>query len=81
VAKDVYITASEIGEYVYCQRAWWLKTQSLREENTLMSEGIMKHQALADFLENFSLAKKLFYILLLVLIVLITLIFLFNNLI
>lgn len=42
-----YISASEIGEYAYCSRAWWLvhvcdlpRTGGLQERNA----GVLRHQ-------------------------------------
>jgi hypothetical protein len=41
------IRASEIGEYVFCHRAWWLHqiqgVESINRE--LMSAGVVQHQA------------------------------------
>jgi CRISPR/Cas system-associated exonuclease Cas4 (RecB family) len=31
--KDDFITASEIAEYLYCHRAWWLKLKGFSNEN------------------------------------------------
>ena len=42
-----YITASEIGEYVYCKRAWWLRTQGKMETTPQMVRGSTAHNALA----------------------------------
>lgn len=41
------IRASEIGEYVFCQRAWWLhQVQGVESANReLMSAGVVHHQA------------------------------------
>lgn len=50
VEKD-YIAASEIGEYIYCKRAWWLRLHGLLGENDVMREGTFKHIKLADHLD------------------------------
>ena len=41
------IRASEIGEYVFCHRAWWLhQIQGVESANReLMSAGMLHHQA------------------------------------
>ena len=44
---DRIIRASEIGEYVFCHRAWWLhQIQDIESVNReLMSTGTRHHQA------------------------------------
>lgn len=42
-----YITASEIGEYVYCGRAWWLRRQIIVGPTPQMVRGSNFHNALA----------------------------------
>jgi hypothetical protein len=40
------VTASEIGDYVFCRRAWWLKWMGLAPKNTpQMLEGKRAHEA------------------------------------
>ncbi len=43
------ITASELAEYVYCKRAWWLRLQGLLSENDAMREGQVKHVKLSEW--------------------------------
>lgn len=51
--KD-YITASEVGEYVYCKRAWWLRQQGLLSLPTgVLDEGTRKHDRLHSFIQHF----------------------------
>jgi len=41
---DDYIIASEIAEYVYCNRAWWLRLAGHKNENQeLLSQGSQEH--------------------------------------
>lgn len=39
-----FITASEIAEYLYCNRAWWLKCRGFTNDNTEnLAQGAMGH--------------------------------------
>lgn len=41
------IKASEIGEYLYCKRGWWLMQKGLPLHNDAMQEGSVQHLALS----------------------------------
>jgi CRISPR/Cas system-associated exonuclease Cas4 (RecB family) len=42
------IRASEIAEYLFCKRAWWLRAQGLQSENRKALEaGTAEHEDLA----------------------------------
>jgi len=42
------IRASEIGEYLFCKRAWWLRKQGMKSENRKALEaGTAEHEELA----------------------------------
>lgn len=44
MSHDDYITASEIAEYVYCHRAWWLRLTGYKNENQeALSQGSEEH--------------------------------------
>ncbi len=47
MAKTDYITASEIGDYIYCKRSWWLKTQNRYETTPQVVSGTKSHNALS----------------------------------
>ena len=38
------ITASEVGEYVYCAKAWKLKLDGIRPESPRLEAGIAYHR-------------------------------------
>ena len=44
--KKSIITASEIGEYIYCKRGWWLKDQGLLKTTPVMIQGTAEHSRL-----------------------------------
>jgi CRISPR/Cas system-associated exonuclease Cas4 (RecB family) len=45
---EKYISASEIGEYTYCGRAWWYRRHGARSANlTPLQEGTIAHDQLA----------------------------------
>jgi hypothetical protein len=44
--RKEYITASEIGDFVYCKRGWWLRVQGLLSTNFAMQQGTQAHDNL-----------------------------------
>lgn len=48
--KSNYITASEMGDYVYCKRGWWLRLNGLLPDTQQMTDGIEQHYKLAALL-------------------------------
>jgi hypothetical protein len=55
--NNTTVTASELGEYVFCKRGWWLKRHGQSPTTQRMMEGTNEHQSLANRL--ISLDKKL----------------------
>ena len=44
MSHNDYITASEIAEYVYCNRAWWLRLAGYKNENQeVLDQGSESH--------------------------------------
>ncbi len=60
------ITASEIGDYVYCKRGWWLRSNEKLADTEAMLQGNSKHSALLKDLVQHDRVKILFQIILLV---------------
>ncbi len=54
--SDLYVTASEIGEFVYCKRAWWLRFTGKQAGNPAdLARGTLGHNKLfrkADILQR-----------------------------
>jgi len=61
------ITASEIGQYTYCARAWWLaEIQGLESTNVReMAHGDRAHAAHGDLVAGYHRTRRLAYLLLL----------------
>jgi CRISPR/Cas system-associated exonuclease Cas4 (RecB family) len=65
-----WIKASEIGEYLYCQRAWWLRRElGVRSQNVRELElGQQHHQAHGQLVSRARYARQLAAVLLLLVI-------------
>lgn len=63
--SDRTIRASEIAEYVYCRRAWWLsRVAGYAAENAeLLEEGTAYHRAHGSRTQRALLARRLAYLL------------------
>lgn len=59
--SDKIIRASEIGEYVYCRRAWWLSRVSGRvsQNARVKKRGTVYHEKHGGFVEKAGKAKLL----------------------
>lgn len=45
-----YVTASEIGDFVYCKRGWWLRFHGLLSTTKAMLAGTAGHEKLSTAL-------------------------------
>lgn len=61
--SDSYIRASEIGDYVYCRRAWWLRrVQGYASRNVrALEEGTAHHERHGRTVQHSVYARKLGY--------------------
>ena len=51
--RDDYVTASEIGDYVFCKRGWWLKRNGmLPDTSPVLAAGIQAHETMVKQLLN-----------------------------
>lgn len=46
--QKTYVTASEIGEFIYCKRAWWLRQKGFLETTDAMRRGNSEHNRLGQ---------------------------------
>ncbi len=70
-----FVTASEIGEYVFCKRAWWLKRNNFTKETSQMVAGTRAHNFIARNLEQTHMVKNIAFILIFIGLILVGLLF------
>lgn len=46
------VTASEIGDFVYCKRGWWLRSHDLLPTTETMLAGTEAHEKLSTALQT-----------------------------
>jgi hypothetical protein len=65
--RDEIVRASEIGQYAYCARAWWLgRVQGYRSTNVAaMREGAGRHRSHGRSVAAYRLLQRLATVLLL----------------
>ena len=65
MSEKNWIRASEIGEYMYCRRSWWLKRVVGRESRNIveMKHGEKFHLDHADKVDRTEWTRKIAYIL------------------
>jgi CRISPR/Cas system-associated exonuclease Cas4 (RecB family) len=44
--RTQYISASEVGDFVYCKRGWWLRMKGLLPTTFAMLQGTQKHESM-----------------------------------
>lgn len=71
-----YITASELGEFTYCKRAWWLRKQGLSPTSDEMVQGTLQHDQQFGKVIQLMRLKKLFLIIFITAVVLLLILFL-----
>ena len=61
--RKTIIRASEIGSYIYCNRAWWLKQIDGRESRNIseMQLGTRQHERHAQIVKGAGLLQHLAY--------------------
>lgn len=67
IPSDDFITASEIAEYLYCNRAWWLKLKGFTNGNIEnLAQGTTSHvqysQQVAEVTRSQSLGRRILLI-------------------
>lgn len=61
--KTYYVTVSELGEFVYCERAWWLRQQGRLPAEHSMKIGEEKHATLLKTVNRLHLISRIAWIL------------------
>jgi CRISPR/Cas system-associated exonuclease Cas4 (RecB family) len=66
------IRSSDIGNYLYCRRAWWYRKQGIESENKVeLASGTELHQKHGRQVMAFSINRTLGFILLMIAIVIV----------
>lgn len=74
-----YVTASELGDFVFCKRGWWLRFNGLLRDTPAMAQGTQQHKDLAQTVTSNTSKRKvaLSIILVGILLLLLAILFLF----
>ncbi len=57
---DEYISASEIGNYLFCQRAWWYRLHgAVNSQQDIMDAGTAAHEQLAQEVNSVAFGTRL----------------------
>lgn len=58
--KSTYVKASEIGDFVYCKRGWWLKFNDIHlgDDNDALRLGNLAHSALGRSAKFYRMVKE-----------------------
>ncbi len=57
--RSEYISASEVGDFVYCKRGWWLRSRGLLETTFEMQKGTQAHESLFTSLIRIKLIQQI----------------------
>ena len=57
--RSDYISASEIGDFTYCKRGWWLRMQGLLGNTIAMQQGTEAHDSLFKKIFKLELIRKI----------------------
>jgi hypothetical protein len=67
---NIHVTSSEIGEFVYCPRAWWLRQNRSVITTPQMLRGTATHNRLSFQLDALSVRKIIIAVLILLILIL-----------
>lgn len=72
--SDNWIRASEIGDYLYCRRSWWLKrSRGITSTNVReLAQGSRHHQAHGQMVQQSVWLRRAAYALIFVVVALVT---------
>jgi hypothetical protein len=72
--SDQWIRASDIGDYLYCQRSWWLKrSQGIASQNVReLSRGNRHHQEHGQLVQQSVWLRRAAYLLIFIVVALVT---------
>lgn len=74
--KPDSVTASEIGDYVYCHRGWWLKFHGLTPtDSPIMTKGRLQHTRLFNLTALYAVKQKIIFFLIIALVAMLMLLF------
>ncbi len=59
MANKYYVTASELGEYVYCECCWWEALEGRRIVTAAMEQGTSGHSTLARDVDGLARRQRL----------------------
>jgi CRISPR/Cas system-associated exonuclease Cas4 (RecB family) len=58
--SDEFISASEIGEYLFCQRAWWYRLRGfVSTQRAAMETGTAVHEQIAQDVQTIAHGSRL----------------------
>jgi CRISPR/Cas system-associated exonuclease Cas4 (RecB family) len=57
---EAFISASEIGEYLFCQRAWWYRLHGfVNTQRAALDKGTVAHEQLAQDVQAIAHGNRL----------------------